>query len=185
MQTTVGIVWKIKIASQQYMFHGKRSRKIYICNIHASYVDGEYSRLRKGHRWHIYSALSTQHLNFRWPDSIPLYSLSLCVVRFGSDSCNSLYSSCPFLNTYAHIYIHVTPRTIVFKIRSDPEWGQIFAHSDISHSFAVRPNILPTDYWKSATNDWLHKIWFTSPPFFHPTFDARHVSKRKMPNFRK
>lgn len=83
------------------------------------------------------------------------------------------------IRAYIHTYIHTcNPSNHRFYNSIGSGMGQIFAHSNISHSFAVHPNILPMDYWKSATNDWLHKISFISPPFFHPTFDTRHVSKR-------
>jgi len=87
---------------------------------------------------------------------------TVVLVRSGSDSCNSLYSPCVYSPSLAprHTDVHARVHQVlaVFKVQSDSEWGEIFARSDISRSFVVRHDILLVDYWKSTTNDWLHKI---------------------------
>lgn len=52
--------------------------RVCVCNIHTLIRRRQVLAGYERYRCHIYSALSTQHLNFKLSDSIPLYLHALC-----------------------------------------------------------------------------------------------------------
>lgn len=64
----------------------------------------------KGHQWHIYSALSTQHLNFRWPDNrhtvVLARAVSYASGRIAVIRCIPLPPS-SYIRKNAHTHTHI------------------------------------------------------------------------------